>query len=47
MSAGSANGPVTAKPYWMIYPAANSAAVADAVKSPVLLISAVLLTTVA
>ena len=47
VSVGSAKGPVTVKPYWIIYPSTNSAAVAEAVKSPVLLMSTLLLTTVA
>ena len=47
LSAGSAKGPLTANPYCIVQPAANSAAVAETVKSPVLLIETVLFTTVA
>ena len=47
VSVGSAKGPVTVKPYWIIYPSTNSAAVAEVVKSPVLLITTFSFTTVA
>ena len=47
VTVGSAGKPVIVNPYWIINPVVNSAAVADTIKGPAVVISVVLFTTVA